>query len=139
MNTTTIIILAAIALFVTWIVISRRKMKNVNQVKTSQKIRVLNQKTFKNQTRKGLVLVDFWAPWCKPCQVMAPVLNDVADAVDDDITVAKLNIDQNKQVASKNKVRSIPTLVLYRDGEEIDRFVGVKSKRFILNQLRKAQ
>ena len=76
----------------------------------------------------GLVLVDFWAEWCGPCKMIAPLLNDVAEEYTDKVTVAKLNIDQNDGTPPKYGIRGIPTLLLFKDGAVIDTKVGALSK-----------
>ncbi|QGY48010.1 thioredoxin [Maribellus comscasis] len=109
-------------------------MKNAKPVANSKKIKVLGNKNFKTVTRRGVVLVDFWAPWCGPCKIIAPVLNDIADS-EDNVTVAKVNVDQQQPLAKKFKVRNIPTLVVLKDGVEMHRFVGVKTKRAIMKEV----
>lgn len=138
MSTTGFIILGVVALFSTLIFLNYKKMKNMPAVENSAKIKVLNSKNFKTQIKSGLVLVDFWAPWCGPCKMMSPVLNDLAESIDDSAQIGKLNVDQNQPIAQKYKVRSIPTLVLFKDGKEINRFVGVKTKKFLVAELAKA-
>ncbi|MDO6425941.1 MULTISPECIES: thioredoxin TrxA [Thalassotalea] len=76
----------------------------------------------------GLVLVDFWAEWCGPCKMIAPLLNDIADEYADKVTVAKLNIDQNDATPPKYGIRGIPTLLLFKDGAVADTKVGALSK-----------
>ncbi len=77
---------------------------------------------------QGPVLVDFWAEWCGPCKMIAPVLEQVADEYDSKVRVCKLNIDENQESAPKFGVRGIPTLILFRDGEVIGTKVGALSK-----------
>ena len=79
-------------------------------------------------TASGLVLVDFWAEWCGPCKMIAPVLDDIATEYEGKVTVGKLNIDDNSGTPAKYGVRGIPTLLLFKDGEVTDTKVGALSK-----------
>lgn len=134
MSTTLIIIIAVFVILIGLITFNYYRVKNARPVQTSKKIKVLANKNFKPVIRKGIVLVDFWAPWCAPCKMVLPVLNDIAET-EDDITVAKVNVDDQQPLAKKFKVRNIPTLILFKDGTEVHRFVGVKSKRAIMKQV----
>lgn len=74
------------------------------------------------------VLVDFWASWCGPCRMVAPVVEEMADAYDGRLKVGKLNVDENQDIASRYQVMSIPTLVMFKDGVEVNRVVGFRGK-----------
>lgn len=134
MSTTLIIIGAFLVILVVLITFNYYRMKNAKPVANSKKIKVLNNKNFGTATKRGVVLIDFWAAWCGPCKIIAPVLNEIAESRDD-FTIAKVNVDQNQQLAQKHKVRNIPTLLILKDGREAGRIVGVKTKRAILKEV----
>ena len=83
-----------------------------------------NEVTKEALAGKGLVLVDFWAVWCGPCRMIAPFVEQLAEEYADKLTVGKLNVDEETDAAIRYNVSSIPTLVLFRDGEEVDRMLG---------------
>ncbi|MEE9414505.1 MAG: thioredoxin [Acidimicrobiales bacterium] len=81
------------------------------------------------------VLVDFWAEWCGPCKMIAPVLAEIADEQDGKLKIGKLNVDEAPDVARRFEVMSIPTLILFKDGEPAKRIVGAKGKAALLDEL----
>ncbi len=134
MSVTLIIILAVVVLLVVLITVNYFRMKNVKPVETSKKIVTLGNKNFKLALKKEVLLVDFWAPWCGPCKMVAPTLNEIAET-EEDITIGKVNVDNNQDLAKKYKVRNIPTMVIFKNGVEVGRIVGVKTKKAILSRL----
>ena len=81
------------------------------------------------------VLVDFWASWCGPCKMVAPVIEDIAENYDDQIKVCKLNVDENQQTAAEFEVMSIPTMIVFEDGEIKDKLVGYMPKGRLVKKL----
>ncbi|NGX59252.1 MAG: Thioredoxin [Chlamydiae bacterium] len=91
----------------------------------------LEEETFQQGIGSGLVLVDFYADWCGPCRMLTPVLEDVAKELDGKASIAKIDIDKAQNTASSFQVTSIPTLILFKEGKEIGRLVGLRDKETI--------
>lgn len=90
----------------------------------------VNDKTFDEVVLKASlpVLVDFWAPWCAPCRMVAPIVEDLAQEYDGHLTVAKLNTDENPHTATRYGIRSIPTLLVFKEGKPVDQIIGFRPK-----------
>ncbi len=90
----------------------------------------LNADNFQEEMSKDdrLLLVDFWAEWCGPCRMVAPVLDELADELGDKVRIGKLNVDQNQELSAQFQVQSIPTFVLFKGGEVADRMMGAMPK-----------
>ena len=131
MQTFLIVLLLVIVSFVILNIYARRKIKNMPKVADSDKIITLTDKNFNQQIRNKRVLVDFWAEWCGPCKMMAPILNELAEELPEGQAVGKLNVEEYQSMAQKFQVRGIPTMILFENGKEINRFVGVKTKDFL--------
>jgi thioredoxin 1 len=103
----------------------------------SEKIVHLNSSTFDDTIRaaKTPVLVDFWAAWCGPCRAIAPILEDLASEFAGKLKVAKVNVDDNQDLAVRYSIHSIPTLLVFRDGKEVERLIGALPKGQIKNKI----
>ncbi|NQX69697.1 thioredoxin [Paenibacillus ferrarius] len=88
----------------------------------------ISDATFQSETAAGTVLVDFWAPWCGPCKIIAPILDELSAEIGDAAKIVKINVDDNPESAAKYNVMSIPTLLVFKNGQVVDQLVGVQSK-----------
>jgi thioredoxin 1 len=137
MQTTLIVIGVVIVAVFIFRSLAMAQMKKTPMVADHEKVLTLTEQNFQQQTKGKVVLVDFWATWCAPCRMMAPVLNDVATELKGNSHVGKVDIQQYQSLANKFKVRNIPTMILFKNGAEVNRFVGIKSKEFLLKEMAK--
>ncbi len=101
---------------------------------------VLNDQNFEGEVLKSSipVLVDFWAPWCGPCQMMGPIVEEIAKEMEGrSVKIAKLNVDEAAAIAEKYNVMSVPTFKIFKNGEVVDEFIGVQDKEEIVKRLEK--
>lgn len=101
-------------------------------------MKIVNEKEFNEVYNNGIVLVDFYADWCGPCKMVAPVLDELSSEVTD-VTFVKVNVDNDSALAQKYGVQSIPTLILFKDGEIVDKAMGFQPKPGLLNFINKAK
>lgn len=97
----------------------------------------LNQQNFDEITSKGVVLVDFWATWCGPCKMMAPNVEEIATEYKGKVTVGKVDVDECQELATRFRIMSIPTLIVFKDGEKKEVLVGYRLKMQIAQVLDK--
>ncbi|TYR82217.1 thioredoxin [Priestia megaterium] len=93
--------------------------------------------TFSNEISSGLVLVDFWAPWCGPCKMIAPVLEELDGELGDKVKIVKVDVDENQETAGSYGVMSIPTLIVFKDGQKVDQVVGYQPKEALTELVNK--
>ena len=137
MNITITVTLLLFAVLGTYLYFAYKKIKNIPEAEKHASIREFTDVSFQEQVKKGVVLVDFWAAWCMPCKMMAPILNETAEEIGSSATIAKLDVESNPNSSRKYEVRNIPTLLLFKDGKVVNRFVGVKTKDFLVKEIRK--
>lgn len=106
----------------------------------NESLLVFNDSNYEEQISKAVkpVLVDFWAPWCSPCKAIGPVIEELAEIYKDRAIVAKVNVDENQKAAAAYGVRSIPTIILYKNGKVLDTIVGVVPKERLEEFINKA-
>lgn len=95
----------------------------------------LTKDNFDSITSSGLVLVDFWAEWCGPCRMQAPILDQVEEEIGSTVKVCKLNVDDHPDIAQRFGVFSIPTIIAFRDGNQINKAVGVQSREQLITMI----
>lgn len=90
---------------------------------------------FRSSTDSGVSVVDFWAPWCGPCRMIAPAIEELASDYEGKVLVGKLNVDENPNISMEFGVRSIPTILIIKDGTVVDKHVGVASKKQLADKV----
>lgn len=95
----------------------------------------LTEENFDATVNEGLSLVDFWAPWCGPCRMLAPVIEELAEDFDGKANICKVNTDEQQDLATKYGIRSIPTIIFMKNGEVVDQAVGASSKQALAEKL----
>jgi len=110
-----------------------KMIKNIDtDAPTSENLIILRDSGFKKQIKSGVTLIDFWAPWCMPCKIQGPIVSEVADEMLGKAAICKLNIDENKKTATELGIRSIPTIIIFKNGKIVKQLVGVKTKNVLI-------
>jgi thioredoxin 1 len=97
----------------------------------------INDSNFESHVKNGVVMVDFWATWCTPCRMIAPIMDELSNEFKNQVTIAKVNADENIQVAGKYGVTSVPTLMVFKNGQLVERRVGAAPKQQYMSMLNK--
>lgn len=105
----------------------------------SKNIKIVNQQNFDSEVLKSdkPVLVDFWAAWCGPCRMVSPVIDQLADEYDGKLKVAKVNVDENPELAGKYDIMSIPSVFLFSNGSKVDGVIGARPKQIFEDMIKK--
>jgi thioredoxin 1 len=110
----------------------KRKVSIIGKLKIQRNIMAkyveLDNDNFEATIAEGVTMVDFWAPWCGPCRMIAPVIEELAEDFEGTATIAKVNTDEQQDIAVKYGIRSIPSILFFKDGEMVDQMVGAASK-----------
>ena len=93
----------------------------------------ITDKNFEATIEKGVTLVDFWATWCGPCRRQGPIITEIAKEFEGKAVIGKLDVDKNRETAGKYHVRSIPTIIVFKDGKVVDRIVGLQTKQALVD------
>lgn len=107
-----------------------------DEPKEKSLIITLSAANYGSETAKGLVLVDFWAAWCGPCRRMAPILDEIATEYKDSVKIGKVNVDNYKKFSIDKGIQALPTIVVYKDGKEVDRITGLVSKSKLIEVIK---
>ena len=135
----TFILIFSFFLFVTIIVITifqrYKAFKQSGNVVQSSRVIDLTDETFQKTIETGITLVDFWAPWCGPCRAQNPVITKIANEVGDAAKICKINVDEHKKAAIQMKIKNIPNIIIFKDGEAVKQIIGAKPKHLIMRAL----
>lgn len=98
------------------------------------RVNVLTQENFKSSIKSGVHLVDFYADWCRPCKMLAPILEEIAFE-NEKFNISKLDVDKAKEISAEYSIRSIPCLIIFKDGVEVERIIGLQAKEKIVEKM----
>lgn len=102
------------------------------------KVAHLDESNFEQKTSTGIALIDFWAPWCGPCKMLGPILEEVAEELGSKVLVAKVNVDDSPTLAQKFSVMSIPAIFVMKDGKQVNQMIGLQDKAALLKAIKEA-
>jgi thioredoxin 1 len=133
--------LALIAILVSAIIVPANisGQKSVKTQNSRENVLILTDQNFAKTIKSGLVMVDFWATWCGPCRIFAPRLEEIALEMGKKVVAGKLDTDRNQVTSMKYNIRYLPTIILFKNGTEVKRFVGLQEKETIVNAINELQ
>lgn len=131
-----VLLLGAVVIFLVYRMYKMRHLlAGGGGAETSEHTIELNDKNFDAVINKGVSLVDFWAPWCAPCRIQGPIVNELANEIHEKANICKMDVDQNKKTAGKYGIRSIPTIMIFKNGKMVKQLVGVKPKNTLIKEI----
>lgn len=98
---------------------------------------IINEKNYQEKTEKGVVVVDFFANWCGPCRMMSPILESVQTELGEKVKIYKVDVDESEELAKKFAIMSIPTILIYKNGEIVNKHIGLLMKDVMVDELKK--
>lgn len=104
----------------------------------SGSLKDITSQSFESEIQSGVTLVDFWAPWCGPCRMQTPILEKIAAKLGDSVKIGKVNVDDEQDIAANFGIQSIPTLLLFKNGQMVQKMVGLQSEASLISLLQKA-
>ena len=125
---TTTIIISVLVIFIATYIYKINKIRKTPMADNHESIIELDEKNFDVTINNKTILVDFWAAWCMPCKMLAPVLNELAEELPKDKYIGKVDVEKYPGLSSRFKIRGIPTMILFKNGKEVERIVGLKTK-----------
>ena len=125
---TTTIIISVLVIIISGYIYTVNKIRKTPMADNHESIVELDEKNFDDTIKNKTILVDFWAAWCMPCKMLAPVLNELAAELPRDKYIGKVDVEKYPNLSNRFKIRGIPTMILFKNGKEIERIVGVKTK-----------
>ena len=125
---TTTIIISVLVVIIAGYIYTVNKIRKTPMADNHESIIDLDEKNFDATIKNKTILVDFWAAWCMPCKMLAPVLNELAAELPKDKYIGKVDVEKFPNLSNRFRIRGIPTMILFKNGKEVERIVGVKTK-----------
>lgn len=136
MSISMIVLSVMFVVFLFFLYMAKSAITKTPTVVDHEDIITLTEQNFHEQTKGKTILVDFWAEWCAPCRMMAPILNELSEDIVDPQFIGKINIENQPNLAKRFNVRGIPTFIILQNGVEVKRIVGVKTKAYLAKELK---
>ena len=130
-------VLIVIAAFIFVIISNNIGKSNNNEEGSNKNIITLTDANFQSTINSGVTMVDFWAKWCGPCKIQSPIVEKIAEEMGDKVKIAKMDTDKNPNIPENYQITSIPTIMIFKDVNLVETFVGVQQKDILINAIKK--